>query len=1760
MRKNILVRSIVATLVLIYALRLCVHAAVVMDYRMDILQINPNNNYKVDKPIANFVATIKTPAGAERETKSPYTGMGLAYDANGNILNTSLIYKATAYVGDSIEIRDNSTLGSGNQIIGCDFQWYSNQTSGQIYVTKEELNNTKFTFTQPGTWRLYYNVKDNAVTNIMPNWSENGCHVTIDYKNFPEGIKWYYVRLDVEVLPSSTPGSVTTIYRGWSNDGSLSELRARKISNHTINGDQVISVTESAPTITGYDFVSSAIGNSESSLIDILNGVISRTVEINSQYPNKYVVFTYQQKPAAGIPTIGITANPQSVTPGQAYNVTDLSRPSEGAATITKWRVKEEFTPKNGGASQTILSEREITSPESFFKSYSKTAEGTYTYTLTSVTDNLNRSRTGTASVSVTVTKTPSDSDNKPPVAIIDAPDEVRIGEEFVFSGAGSYDEDGEIVEYTFSDESASIAEFGTDYKIIWYDTIGTRTLRLAVKDNSGARANTTKKVSVIGPYVYASFIHTGTLKENRKVTLINSSDTPDRYPLINSDTKWTIEPVSSGLTTSDIKYVGSLTGVDQKDVLFKKAGQYKVTISVRNTAGYTDTYSRVITIEPDQAPVANFTVAASILRNPSSSNQAQITLQDASYSPDGDFISQRIWSYAYDSDNDGNFTDEEWKIIDNVNLTTPSINVSDVGRYKFELDVVETFGQSTITEFVLADDYRSNNTLSKPDQAKICEVQNVRPSAEFDTYLLKKVDIQLLVDQEYVQGLQDNLVSIKRRLLENHIDASITIQTIDDTLKSDIEYQRSSPMQRQNSSYAGTFLNNKLVHMNNGYLNVEDPKGSYISSAPNGTNINFYNAKNFTNDAGTEIYSARYSSRTLTFYRTNIKTMTVEIIGSVALEDESVSKEVLQLYTTFKDNKISSAFSISSKTSRNVSKYRIVEFDVATRNVVDRSESKKSSGTFVAMTNNSTYYLDGSYLIAYAPNSSRQLLKLDLGYKFSVTPLWETYAESCIYLYLVKDNIRRIQGFDTTDVLQDLGYVYENTLNRGISEEYTKYSNKNLMISKNSGHVNQNYLLYILDYKNLNDVTDKSIDLSSLNFYYTIPLNFEYIDDYLVLRLKYQENISDTSYRYGYFYFKNGNFIGQQTTSEAVSISNIKWGYVTSPDQSASNKIQILNLLKPRVRMLYEKLMEHTTENGVPSYRIAMINKSLYPEGADDVARVVNSNGLNMLLLSGSDSKVQSFKNNLVTQSTINSVALSSNLDENINNIINYIINKAPTEKVSKYVLLNEELAYTTYYSDYESDPQYASRWKFTHTDPSYFDNSLGALSNQGVYLTNPILKFDKVGKITAAHQVQDNPKNSNLFNNYRLWSDEKQVEFFVHRRPIADFSLSVKPGGPGYYLPVLSDTSYDLDHTSRADKGIVAWQWSWKDAEASAWTNGQPISFTNGKSYMVQLQVQDLEGAWSTPTIRPLDTDSVNFPPTVDANPQAANTDKNITVTVTADDLGENDFSRTNYFWSRYTNKPSSGWTTTTAKVFQTVLSNEGTWYLHMEAYDNSGQSFYRYRGPYTLTKNRAPTVSISIDQSLIYENDDVTINMLPVDPDGDEMQLVLQSSKNGGAWTTIFTKGGCGSSQVQKHTMQNIANGSYRLRVVATDPGGLSANAETSFTTLVLDVTGAVYPNPALAGEKVYFSCNTTGYAETCVIYLWNGDTVSLTPEHSVTTLDNRWTGEYIVPLKTPDSTYNFIAMATKDARTDTAPLQLTIKGNIYDLVKPRIRDSN
>jgi hypothetical protein len=328
----------------------------------------------------------------------------------------------------------------------------------------------------------------------------------------------------------------------------------------------------------------------------------------------------------------------------------------------------------------------------------------------------------------------PTEPEGKPPIARISAPRYVKAGNDTLISGAASYDPDGYIQDYWW-DTSGAQGEIGnTSRGNVWYtvDQIGeTFPIALTVVDNTNQFGSTSTVITVTVPTPNADISIEGTLKQNRKTTLTNRSQSPTRFPLIPSKTRVTITAVSVG-TNEDIKYSGTLSDFESKDVLFKKPGKYKATIYVENTLGYSSSNEITFDIVPDEAPYNYFTLPGVVYRSPDYANKAVVSLDDISYSPDKDVVGRRLWEYRYDSNNDGSFSGEAWVIFSNENKDRLNLELSEVGKYEVRLTVFEEFGQPTIDEFVTEADRKSTNSDGQKLSSRIVEVKNRAPEVDW--------------------------------------------------------------------------------------------------------------------------------------------------------------------------------------------------------------------------------------------------------------------------------------------------------------------------------------------------------------------------------------------------------------------------------------------------------------------------------------------------------------------------------------------------------------------------------------------------------------------------------------------------------------------------------------------------------------------------------------------------------------------------------------------------------------------------------------------------------------------------------------------------------------------------------------------------------------------------------------------------------------------------------------------------------------------
>jgi len=292
--------------------------------------------------------------------------------------------------------------------------------------------------------------------------------------------------------------------------------------------------------------------------------------------------------------------------------------------------------------------------------------------------------------------------------------------------------------------------------------------------------------------------------KENRKFEIDGNSSYahdyygPEMHPIDHTKDYWEIIPldnqgtsvikIQNGSGGALVNEGGSTKFIRNNDkleetLLFKEAGRYKIRYQVTNTFGKKSPFAeKIITVHEDTKPNISFDVIPTSYRDADDGKRAELIAYNIqASSSDEDIINIQRIRYRFDSDNDGNFNDESWigtVPIDYENHRA-TVKVNHVGKYQFEFMAKEEFGQPTLSEFVTAADRRESY------QYKTIEVDNTAPIVDFEVAPSNKVDIVFTigdVDSSKTQELNSKIDTYVKTALEaentDYID--VTIQTIE--------------------------------------------------------------------------------------------------------------------------------------------------------------------------------------------------------------------------------------------------------------------------------------------------------------------------------------------------------------------------------------------------------------------------------------------------------------------------------------------------------------------------------------------------------------------------------------------------------------------------------------------------------------------------------------------------------------------------------------------------------------------------------------------------------------------------------------------------------------------------------------------------------------------------------------------------------------------------------------------------------------------
>ena len=231
--------------------------------------------------------------------------------------------------------------------------------------------------------------------------------------------------------------------------------------------------------------------------------------------------------------------------------------------------------------------------------------------------------------------------------------------------------------------------------------------------------------------------------------------------------------------------------------------------------------------------------------------------------------------------------------------------------------------------------------------------------------------------------------------------------------------------------------------------------------------------------------------------------------------------------------------------------------------------------------------------------------------------------------------------------------------------------------------------------------------------------------------------------------------------------------------------------------------------------------------------------------------------------------------------------------------------------------------------------------------------------------------------------------------------------------------------------------------------------------------------------------------------------------------------------------------------------------------------------------------PSSSNSNDPTLISEVDlKPTIRWDYTDLDGDNQKKYKVTIYNGLTNNIVVSSGEITSANKYWTVSSPLVEDKlYSVIVEVYDGHEWSISERKYFKVFSLKISGHLLPNPAMAGDKIYFYITTEGYA----------DKIEIVVPSDLIAMDNRVSMgypavtypsmffnvdknimkkedilEYIVWVSTEDTLgknnvrlrqpYKFIVRAYKGTVTREIELELDVRGSIFELLKPGIKNKN
>lgn len=454
---------------------------------------------------------------------------------------------------------------------------------------------------------------------------------------------------------------------------------------------------------------------------------------------------------------------------------------------------------------------------------------------------------------------------------------------------------------------------------------------------------------------------------------------------------------------------------------------------------------------------------------------------------------------------------------------------------------------------------------------------------------------------------------------------------------------------------------------------------------------------------------------------------------------------------------------------------------------------------------------------------------------------------------------------------------------------------------------------------------------------------------------------------------------------------------------------------------------------------------------------------------------------------------------DQVMDAALEFIAQSCPTIE-QYYVLPGQQFILNLAEFDLEGDEIIERQLQYVH-EKNYFDNPTGQEPDtlekydENTGWTNDIKdRFFNVGRYRIFRRVKDLPDGENG-TNYSYYSGATEVNIYVHRKPIADAVLDWKYNpDTGLCETVWVDKSYDLDHTSLPNKGIVERKIMFRK-NGGEWLYYIPDVLSYG-NYEVMYYVKDMEGVWSDPW-------TFNF--TLDGNPQFTASARPLSEVFTLSSIPASEYIEFYNLWTRQPNdirlefsltptvagQPATKVVTYQPGVTGTKSGQDISWVNQTmqipEIFPDGPRTLIALARdlttgtvtsiPFNINVYTPINLIPGIDGKTLNNNIQTTVTATTTKyPSTTTVQLQYGTPYQTSALSMTGTVSGNTKTWSVNYTVpNNVPDGIYTARFVSTNPSGKQEIKTCTYTVVhnrppVVNIIGT-NPSPVYEGDLVY-----------------------------------------------------------------------------------------